>query len=311
MPRISPGAHLEVDRLAPRPAAAGRRRAGACSPIVRSPAGYSDSILRPTIDAMRLSWSKSAIGLQVTRPPSRRIVTRSPISNISSRWWLHVHDRVALVAQRVDAGQQRLGLALRQRRRRLVEDEHARVGAEHLGDLDELADGQRQRRDLGVGVQPVQADALEHRRATGGAARRGRVIPRTAGRWPISRFSADRQVGQQAELLVDDADAGLAHLGRARVADLLAVDQVVALVAPDGAGEDLDQRALAGAVLAGEAHDLAGAQLERDAVQRLDRPVGLGGVAQRDDRGLDGLGSGARLGGDVAPMATAPSRSAG
>src|SRR3954462_9012084 len=51
----------------------------------------------------------------------------------------------------------------------------------------------------------------------------------------------------------------------------------------DHAGENLDQGALAGAVLAGEAHDLAGAQLERDAVERPDRPVGLHGVAQRDD----------------------------
>src|SRR3954462_12196244 len=51
----------------------------------------------------------------------------------------------------------------------------------------------------------------------------------------------------------------------------------------DHAGEDLDEGALAGAVLAREAHDLAGAQLERDAVERPDRPVRLGGVAEGDD----------------------------
>ena len=114
----------------------------------------------------------------------------------------------------------------------------------------------------------------------------------------MSRFSADRQVGQQAELLVDDADAGLAHLGGARVADLLAVDQVVAAVAPDGAGEDLDQRALAGPVLAGEAHDLAGAELERDAVQRLDRPVGLRRRRCSDTTGAWRASVGSGLGGD-------------
>src|SRR6185312_13542722 len=99
-----------------------------------------------------------------------------------------------------------------------------------------------------------------------------------------------RQVGQQAELLVDDADAGGAHLGGARVADLLAVDQIGPLVAPDGAGEDLDQRALARPVLTGEAHDLAGAELERDAAERLDRPVGLRRVSQGDDRSLGRFG---------------------
>ena len=55
------------------------------SPIVRSIAGYSDSILRPTIDAISESWSSSLIAFEVTKQPSRRIVTRSPIANISSR----------------------------------------------------------------------------------------------------------------------------------------------------------------------------------------------------------------------------------
>jgi hypothetical protein len=57
--------------------------------------------------------------------------------------------------------------------------EHARRLAEHLGDLDELADGQRQRADLGRRVEPVEADALEHR-ARLPAQLAGRVIPREA-----------------------------------------------------------------------------------------------------------------------------------
>ena len=84
MPRISPErSSKEIGCLTP----AGRRPSilRRTSPIVRSVAGYSDSILRPTIDAIRLSWSNCAIGAVVTRQPSRRIVTRSPISNISSR----------------------------------------------------------------------------------------------------------------------------------------------------------------------------------------------------------------------------------
>ena len=143
------------------------------SPIVRLPAGYSDSILRPTIDAMRLSWSNSAIGLHVTRPPSRRIVTRSPISNISSRWWLTY--MIAWPSSR--SAWMRASSAFVSLSDSAVVGSSKMstrgVGAEHLGDLDELADGQRERRDLGARVEPVQADALEHRRATGGAARPG------------------------------------------------------------------------------------------------------------------------------------------
>jgi len=205
----------------------------------------------------------------------------------------HVHDRVALVAELMDAGEQRLGLALGQRRRRLVEDQDLRRCAEDLGDLDELLGGERQRRDLGARVQPVQPDPLEHRlRLTVQLARAGDPAPRR--QLAHQQVLLHRQVGQEAELLVDDADAGVAGLGRARRGEIPPFDDVLALVPFDRAGQDLDQRALAGAVLAGEAHDLAGAQLERDAVERLDRPVRLRRVAQRDDRGL-GRGCGLAL----------------
>ena len=198
----------------------------------------------------------------------------------------HVHDRVPLVAQLVDAREQRLGLGLRQRRGRLVEDDHARRLPEHLRDLDELARGERRLRDRRLRVQPLQPDALEHlarrRRSS-----RGRVIAAAGRELAHQQVLADRQVGQQAQLLVDDADAGVARLHRRRAADVAAVDLVGAAVALDGAREDLDQRALAGAVLAGEAVHLAGAQLEVDVLERLDRAVALGraGAARRRPRG--------------------------
>ena len=84
MPTISP-ARTSKSIGATAPAGRSPRTFRRGSPIVRLDAGYSDSILRPTIDAISESWSKSLIGLLVTSPPSRRIVTRSPISNISSR----------------------------------------------------------------------------------------------------------------------------------------------------------------------------------------------------------------------------------
>ena len=67
----------------------------------------------------------------------------------------------------------------------------------------------------------------------------------------------DRQVGEERRLLVDDRDArGLGLRGRAEV-DRLAVEQQLAAVAAVHAGDDLDQRRLAGAVLADEGVDRA------------------------------------------------------
>ena len=87
IPTISP-ARTSKSIGATAPAGRSPRTFRRGSPIVRLDAGYSDSILRPTIEAISESWSKSLIGLLVTSPPSRRTVTRSPISNISSRWWV-------------------------------------------------------------------------------------------------------------------------------------------------------------------------------------------------------------------------------
>ena len=68
-------------------------------------------------------------------------------------------------------------------------------------------------------------------------------------------------------LLVDDGDAALHHLVRIGVADGLAGDGDLALVAAVGAGEDLHQRRLAGAVLADESEDLAGEHVDVDVVE--------------------------------------------
>ncbi|GAA0000194.1 hypothetical protein BRDID11002_01940 [Bradyrhizobium diazoefficiens] len=77
-----------------------------------------------------------------------------------------------------------------------------------------------------------------------------------------------REIRQQIDLLVDRSDAGLKRgLGRAR-RDLLAAEPDDAGVAREYAGDDLDQRGLAGAVLAEQRMDLAGAKREVDLLQR-------------------------------------------
>ena len=57
---------------------------------------------------------------------------------------------------------------------------------------------------------------------------------------------------------------------------LLARDLDAAGIRPLGTGQDLEQRRLAGAVLAEQAVDLAGVEIERDVVQRLHAGVELG-----------------------------------
>ena len=74
--------------------------------------------------------------------------------------------------------------------------------------------------------------------------------------------------------------AAIASRGEANC-DLAAVEQHPALVGPVDAGDDLDQRRLAGAVLAHQRVDLAGLEVERDVVERLDAGEGLA-------RALDG-----------------------
>jgi hypothetical protein len=63
-----------------------------------------------------------------------------------------------------------------------------------------------------------------------------------------------------------------------------AVDHDPAGIGRLGAGQDLEQGRLAGAVLAKEAVDLARDQVERDAVQRLDAGVSFREAGDLEER---------------------------
>ena len=98
-------------------------------------------------------------------------------------------------------------------------------------------------------------------------------------------FSATRQVGRQAELLIDDRDAVLAGGDRVGDLDRLAVDQDLAAgVGLVGAREHLHQRALAGPVLAHQRQHLAAPGLELHVVERFDAGKGLGDAAHLQGR---------------------------
>ena len=69
------------------------------------------------------------------------------------------------------------------------------------------------------------------------------------------------------------------------IVDFLAVDEDLAGVALVGAGQDLDQRRLAGAVVAEQAHHLAGIEIDAGMVDGLDAAEGDRDVAHLDQRG--------------------------
>jgi hypothetical protein len=74
------------------------------------------------------------------------------------------------------------------------------------------------------------------------------------------------------EILVDGLDAVVAGVDRGVERDRAAVDADLAIVRLEGAGENLDERRLSGAVVADEREDLALVYLYVDAAQRLDVP---------------------------------------
>ena len=188
--------------------------------------------------------------------------------------------------QRLDPGEQRVGLRCREHGGRLVEDQDFRRGDQRLGDLDDLLlrDAQRPR--------PARADrcwGIRNRAST----RAGDAV----GRRPVDderqcsrRHAAeqhvlgDAQMRQQAELLIDGADAERHGVGRPVDPRRLAVEQDVAAVRMRGARQHLHQRRLAGAVLAADRQHASLADRERDVADGRVAVVALGDAADREMR---------------------------
>ena len=193
------------------------------------------------------------------------------------------HGRAVLL-QRAHDGEQPLDLGPGERGGRLVHDQHARVEAQRLGDLDDLLVGDREAAHRALGIE-ADAEAVEQALdlAVHGAA----VDPLEAAQRVEAHDDVlrDAEVGEQRRLLVDDRDARVARRVGGVEVDLGAVDEHRAGVAPDDAAEHLHERRLAGAVLADQRAHLAGPEAEVGVAQRADGAVGLRGVAQLDDRG--------------------------
>ena len=178
------------------------------SPICGVRSGYRCSRSRPTMPLMIRSWVEAGSrmsSVSIVRP-SRMIVVRSAMSRDLVEL-VRDHDRGdALLLELAQQAQQVLGVAVVERRRRLVEDEQLDLLRERLGDLDELllADA-----ELADGRHRVLVAA---RPAPGASRPRVGPVPVDQAAAPAPLVAeedvlGDRQVGHQRELLVDDDDA--------------------------------------------------------------------------------------------------------
>ena len=98
----------------------------------------------------------------------------------------------------------------------------------------------------------------------------------------LQQLAAQEDVGgggeivAERELLVDDLDAVLARFDRLVEMDLLALHPERAVGRRKVAGDDLDQRRLAGAVVAHQPDDLTRLERKRHVVERVDGSKMLG-----------------------------------
>ena len=109
--------------------------------------------------------------------------------------------------------------------------------------------------------------------------------PRRTGSWPRIDVLRDGALGQQVELLVDDADAG--PLGVARAAERPRLRRRTRRVPSSGrvhAGDDLHQGGLAGAVLTDDGVHLARPHVEVDAVEDAYAEERLADAPEREQR---------------------------
>ena len=181
---------------------------------------------------------------------------------------------------------QRLGLVLRQRRRRLVQDQDPRPDRQRPGDLDQLPTRDAQAADQRAA--PARSRACPARRPgprpSASSRRRSSSTPSRVGSRPSRMFSATERFGRQRQLLVDQPDAQPIGLGRVADLDRPAVHLDRAGVGPHDAAQHLDQRRLPRAVLAEQGVDLAGPQVEIDPGQRHHAAEPLGHAAERQQR---------------------------
>ena len=177
-----------------------------------------------------------------------------------------------------------------ERRGRLVHDQDLGLPVDRAADRDRLALAARERahRLVELAGRQLDLEGLQH------LARRLAHAPaidrRQDAQAPDARFApqenvgADVQIVGQRQVLIDRLDAERARLARVGELDRPALVKNLALVRRVHARDALDQRRLAGAVVARQRQHLAGLQVERDLLQRLHAAEALRGAAHLEQR---------------------------
>ena len=193
-------------------------------------------------------------------------------------------DEAASAALELDQHfEQPLDFRRRQGGGRLVEDDDPRAGEQHAGKLDELLHADRKiaepRARVDVEPEIVQLFArLPRHPAPGDEAQ------------PVDRLHAeedifgDGELRRDRKLLMHHADAGGQRVARGTEMHFAAVDAHLPLIAGVDAGDDLHQRALAGAVLPDETVNLAGVERKIDGAQGLHAAERLGYAGEFEER---------------------------
>ena len=178
--------------------------------------------------------------------------------------------------------EQSVHVGLGERSRRLVHDHHARVLRQRLGDFDALPIGDRQRRDFGVDVDMRTVEVVEQRARFRPHRAPVHAAERHARRVADEDVFGDAQLRKEQQLLIDDRDAlGARFAGRTEMNDLVANPNFAGVGAMNS-GHDLDQRRLAGAVLAEQRVHFAGAHIERNVAQHRDADERFRDATERD-----------------------------
>src|SRR5688572_14172832 len=179
------------------------------------------------------------------------------------------HRDAALRDAADDAGQA-VELGRREPRRRLVEQDDARLAGKRARDLEQAALAERQRADVGV-AQPGEADEFDQLFGAPAlpllfqfSSTNDQPCETTAkpGVRPHHHVLQHRHAAERPVVLEGAHDAQARDAVRRQAEDRLAGKADLALVGVVGAGDDVEGGGLAGAVRADHAEDLALAQVE-------------------------------------------------
>src|SRR3954463_11765839 len=262
----------------------------------------SESMLaRRRIAASEISLDHLRVALDLRRPPLGELAAVVQHRDLVADAHHHVHvvldehDGTAGVADAAEAAREIGRLCLVEAGRRLVQENQRGLGDEGARYLEQPPMPVRQlaRRDAGVAAQADELEraprAGEDALLLGALCRRARERGEDAGM--RSGVQADARVLERAHLseelqiLEGAADAGLRAPGRVPARDVGAAKAYRAARNGERAGDEVEQRGLAGAVRADQAVDRAALDAQ---VHRIDRgqPAEAAAQARGFEKGL-------------------------